>query len=271
MFRRIDHRHHTFWDAPDANEIVRFVLSARDPLEVWQTPRHWQRRLNNKYNAREFARLHGCRVPELYWRGGDVTELNWASLPAHYVIRPTFPVSAGSDVYVMSDGVNLLDGKMYARENLRSALIAARKANPAVEFLFEQFLRSETGQRGIQKDYKLYVFADEVACIQVIRRTGPGLGQARYYDVEWSQMPQVGGAYPQGPAEDPPACLDDMIAQARVLGQSYGIFVRIGFYATDEGAVFGEFTPTPGRDWGFTEYGDRLMVEYWDRFCPGMI
>ena len=53
--------------------------------------------------------------------------------------------------------------------------------------------------------------------------------------------------------------------------QSYKIFIRIDFYATDKGAVFGEVTPTPSLGIGFTPFANKLLTKYWDKFCPGMI
>jgi hypothetical protein len=197
-------------------------------------------------------------------------ELDWASLPKQYVIRSTFGRSCRG-VYVMREGVNLMDRKPYTPGELRAALAVDKQMNPGVEFLFEQFVRSETAGYGIQKDYKLFTFAGEIACIQVTRRSGPNAGTSRTFDVAWKPLPQIDGGYPPGPAEDPPACFEEMLARARVLSQSYGIFVRLDFYATDDGAVFGEFAPTPGNGRGFTDYGDRRMVDFWDRYCPGLI
>jgi hypothetical protein len=51
--------------------------------------------------------------------------------------------------------------------------------------------------------------------------------------------------YPLGEVQRPPKCLSEMIEYARRLSKAYEIFCRIDFYATDKGAVFGEFTPTP--------------------------
>jgi hypothetical protein len=173
----------------------------------------------------------------------------------------------------MSDGVNLMDGKAYTPEQIRNALAADREANPRIEFLFEQFVRSETGEYGLRKDYKLFTFAGEIACVQVIHRVGPNKGSSRYFDLQWNPLRPISALYqpPPGPIDQPPRCLDEMLAHARILSRAYGIFVRLDFYATDAGAVLGEFTPTPGGGRSFTKYGDRLMADYWDRYCPGRI
>ena len=77
--------------------------------------------------------------------------------------------------------------------------------------------------------------------------------------------------YPLGEVQQPPKCLSEMIECARRLSKAYEIFCRIDFYATDKGAVFGEFTPTPAVGNGFTPNGDKLLADYWDRYCKGSI
>lgn len=58
---------------------------------------------------------------------------------------------------------------------------------------------------------------------------------------------------------------------AKRLSNTYEIFTRIDFYATDKAAVFGEFTPTPGAGNDFTPEGDKLLSAYWDNYCNGMV
>ncbi|MEJ7682262.1 MAG: hypothetical protein WKG06_31315 [Segetibacter sp.] len=64
-------------------------MNANDTMEKWKDVKNWQRKLSNKYNSREFARKHSCRVPELYWKGNNYTAIDFDNLPEHYVIRPT--------------------------------------------------------------------------------------------------------------------------------------------------------------------------------------
>jgi hypothetical protein len=62
-----------------------------------------------------------------------------------------------------------------------------------------------------------------------------------------------------------------MLDQAKRLSRAYEIFVRIDFYATDNGAVFGEFTPTPSMGGGPTKFGQKLLMFYWDKYCNSKI
>ncbi|GAA4430049.1 hypothetical protein GCM10023188_16170 [Pontibacter saemangeumensis] len=268
--QRIRHRHTTFWNARDAETVRNSAVSAGDPLEKWRDVEHWQRKLSNKRNSREFARMHGCRVPELYWGGREPEALDFSALPDRYVIRPTIGHSSGL-VFLMDRGVNLMDKKAYSPGTVRGILKEALRQNADLEFLVEEFLRDERGEYRIPDDYKFYTFNGEVASIQVINRLGPAKGFDSCYDEHWNQIPNISTYYPQAETQPPPACLHELLQQAKLLSRSYGIFVRSDFYSTDKGPVFGEFTPTPGLGRTFTPAAEKLFVDYWEKYCPGMI
>lgn len=267
---RIRTRHALFWSSPDAGEVKDLLLSADDPIEQWKDRPNWQRKLSNKFNAREFARMHGCRVAELYWKGRLPETIDFDRLPAQYVIRPTFGHSCKM-VFLMNDGVNMLDKRAYLPEDLKQFMQTQLAKNPRLEFLVEEFLRNEDGEYCIPNDYKFLMFNGEIASIVLINRLGPTEGFQDFYDENWNRMDNLTTIYPNEGYKNPPACLPELIDAARRLSKAYGIFVRIDFYATDKGAVFGEFTPTPSKGHGFTPYGDELLTYYWDTYCNGMI
>jgi hypothetical protein len=267
--QRIKHRHISFWNAPDAEAVRNTPMAASDPLEKWKDAKKWQRKLSNKHNARIFAEMHGCKVPELYWKGREQDKINFDVLPDKFVIRPTIGHSSGL-VFLMDRGENLMDKQTYTQESTRSILGRALKQNHYLEFLVEEFVRDERGKYRIPDDYKFYMFNGEVASIQVINRLGPSEGCTSCYDENWNQIPNVNLYYPQAPYQQPPNCLQEIIDQAKLLSLSYEIFVRIDFYATDKGSIFGEFTPTPFKGKYFTPEAENMFINYWDKYCAGM-
>jgi hypothetical protein len=268
--QRIRHRHKVFWSTPEAEIIRNTVMSACDPIEKWKDVEHWQRKLSNKHNAREFAKMHGCSVPNLYWKGRNLDKLDFSRLPPQYVIRPTIGHSCGM-VFLMKNSLNLMDKQIYSEEALRGVMKEALKQNSYQEFLIEEFLRTEEGEYKIPKDYKFYMFNGQIARIEIINRLGPSEGYTSYYNEDWEQMENIGVKYLKAAFQSPPACLNDLIRQAKVLSKAYEMFIRIDFYATDRGAVFGEFTPTPGLGKCFTPEADKLFADYWDKACNGML
>lgn len=268
--QRIKHRHSTFWKSADAELVRNTSMSRGDSLEQWCDAAHWQRKLSNKYNARLFAEMLNCRVPDLYWKGRNLNDLDFTELPKQYVIRPTIGHSCNM-VFLMNNTFNLMDKNFYSEVELKELLNQALLKNPHQEFLFEEFVRSESGEYKIQNDYKISIFNGELAVIDVINRTSPKTGLSSCYDENWNRVDTMSAYYEEAPTQEPPECLSEMIGFAKKLSKAYQIFVRIDFYATDKGAVFGEFTPTPGRGEGFTPDADKKLLQYWEKFCPGMI
>ena len=267
---RIRKRHQMFWSDPEAELVRNTKMHEGIPLDAWQDVPNWQRRLSNKYNAREFAKLLGCNVADLYWKGRDLSTLDFDSFPSQYVIRPT--IGHGSKgVFIMNDGLNLFDQKRYTTEQIREELQAELDKHLALEFLFEEFVRTESGKYEIPNDFKFLCFNGEVASVAVIDRISPKVGYSYFYDEHWNKMERLHHLYPGKDEPEKPKCFDQMLEQAKILSKAYGIFVRIDFFASVNGAVFCEFTPTPAMGRGFTKYGKRLLLRYWDRYCPEMI
>lgn len=266
----IKKRHKTFWSTVNAETVRNTKMNAIDPIEKWKDVKNWQRKLSNKFNSREFAVKHSCKVPQLYWRGRNSDSIDFDILPDQYVIRPTVGHSSGL-VFLMNCSVNLMDGKTYSSEQIKEILKKALNQNIKLEFLVEEFLRTEDGVYKIPDDFKLYMFNGEVAAIQVINRLGPSKGRTLCYDESWQVMENVNTYYAKGNYQSPPKCLREMVEKAKELSKSYEIFVRIDFYATDKGAVFGEFTPTPFLGSNFTPFADRLFMDYWDKYCNDKI
>lgn len=96
-------------------------------------------------------------MPELYWRGRDYNCIDFDSLPDNFVIRPTIGHSLNG-VFLMNGSVNLMDGKTYLREDIKQVLREALSANEKLEFLIEEFVRTEDGEYKIPDDYKFYMF-----------------------------------------------------------------------------------------------------------------
>jgi hypothetical protein len=263
---RIKNRYRIFWKSKDVDVIKVKILNESDPMEKWKEEKNWQRKLSNKHNSKEFARKHNCKVAELYWKGKNYDTIDFDNLPDQYVIKPIKGHSSRL-VFLMDNGVNLMDGKIYAKEDIKELLAKALNENKTSEFLFEEFLRTENGVYKIPDDYKFYMFNGEVASVQVINRLGPSKGFTTCYNENWQVMENVNTYYPKGEYQNPPASFQEMLQRVKELSKAYEIFVRIDFYATDKGAVFGEFTPTPFRGSYFSLKAEKLFSTYWDRFC----
>ncbi|RYY37990.1 MAG: hypothetical protein EOP46_00515 [Sphingobacteriaceae bacterium] len=268
--KRIKKRHKTFWGVPGAEEFRNMPIQSFGSIDNLQRQPHWQRMLSNKANALQFAAMHGCNVPDIYWQGRDIETINFDALPPQFVIKPTIGHSC-NNVFLMNDGYNLMDKRYYTRDGILIKMKQMLRENTLNEILIEEFLMSEQGEYRIPVDYKVHTFNGEIARIEAIHRTGPCEGTVNVFDSYWDKKENIGKKYINANDITPPKCLQQIIRQAKILSSAYQIYVRIDFYATSKGAVFGEFTPTPGIGVGFTEKANRLFTFYWDEYCNGMI
>lgn len=267
---KIMKRHRIFWEDSNAETIRNTKMSRLHSLAAWKDVPYWQRKLSNKFNAREFAIKNHCQTADLYWKGNKVDEIDFESLPEHYIIRPTIGHNS-NNVFIMNSGFNLFDNKHYTNEEIKHSLKKTLFQQPRVEFLIEEFLKNEAGKHEILTDYKFYCFNGHIASCHVINRLSPKAGYASFYDEQWNKMPTVHVGYPFKEWQEKPACYKDMVNKVKKLSKAYEIFVRIDFYATSKGAVFGEFTPTPSLGNHFTDYGKQLLLNHWETYCKGMI
>ena len=241
--------------------------SREDPLEAWRCCVAWPRTLVNKWNGREFAARHGCRLPELYWRGGELSSPPLAALPDRFVIRPVRGMDKRG-VLVVSHGTELLNDEPLSSRELRSRLSPVRRLLHPVPLLAEELIESEEG--GLPLEVKFHTFGDTVGAIQVVERTGAHSGTFRFYDPAWQPIADPVNTYhPQGKLrESPPPGLETVLAQSAALGKEIGTYVRIDFFAGARGWFFNEFCTVPLLGRRFTPYGDALLGGLWEETVP---
>ena len=221
--------------------------TAATPEDAWRCCEFWQRKVIDKWNAREFVARHGFRVPELYWYGDDPASAPWDTIPDSFAVRP---VRGTHDhgVRVVADGVELLRGEP-----------GPRRGRPR-RHLVEEFARSEEGGHERPVNYKLHTFGGTVAAVKVVERTQDGEARLRYYTSAWEPFDDPMNTYhPQAELRDPPACLDELLACAERLGAALGTYMRIDLFATDRGCMFNEFSCTPLNGLHNTPHCDELF------------
>lgn len=238
--RRLPH----FRDPVTFNEKVNWrILNDRRPLLEWTC---------DKLAMKEGARtIPGLRMPRTLWVGSSVRELEDAELPEHWVLKPNHRTGI---VYFGHGRPDITSLATITSTWLRSAEFedlhewAYSKARPIL--LAEELL----GVPGSPPpDYKFFVFAGQVAAVQVdVGRHS--VHQRRIYLPDWAPLEISSGNYPLAPIEPPPENLEGMLAIAREIGRPFD-FIRVDLYSIDGVTVFGEVTPYAGSGL--------------DRFVPG--
>nr|WP_280177461.1 ATP-grasp fold amidoligase family protein [Microvirga pakistanensis] len=226
-------------------------------------------RLSGKLEGRSFMKDNGFKVPEeigLYPRIEEIPE--FSNLPNKFVLKPSSGYSA-KNVFVISEGVNLLDGKIYNRNSVIDAVnqsYAGREFRG--KFLIEELLINWDQKDGIPLDYKFYCFGERIAFVHVVERnSGVNIKANRHWFMkdDWSDLGfkiQTTQELQKEPLPRP-ACYKELIDTVRTVGRMLNMFMRIDMYATTRGAVFGEFTPTPHGGSGYTKEADQWLGSLW--------
>jgi hypothetical protein len=111
------------------------------------------------------------------------------------------------------------------------------------------------------RDFKIYTFGHRPRLVQVVTRQGPRV-ELSQYSPAWEHLP--GLVRKDGPQYPRPACLSEMLAAATTLSGLFHFPVRVDMYASDNGAVFGEFCLSSGATGYLTQHGDELLGRWWD-------
>ena len=231
----------------------------------------WQKSLSSKLGGREYVKQLGYKVPVLYWRGEDPNDIPaLESLPERFVLKPAEGWSS-NHVYCVVNGHDLLTHKPVTKEAILSELEKDEfQSTKKPEIMIEELLEPERVdvESNIPRDYKFYCFGGQVVMVHVCLRVSEvdaTKNVHHYLDANFKPMPfQVFKGRPLPKKLPPkPDCWNEMMEVVQSIGRELNIFMRIDFFPTRRGAVFGEFTPTPHGGNGYLEEADRYLGTFW--------
>ena len=126
------------------------------------------------------------------------------------------------------------------------------------KYFIEELIVDENGSVP-PRDFKCFVFNGELKVVGVRSKVDGIWGSGFYSYPDWNELELMTTGWR---SSSPPSCLKEM-ADAAVLVASHIDLaaVRVDFYATSKGCVFGELCVTPGcvLNKNFTEHGDKLL------------
>jgi hypothetical protein len=215
------------------------ILKDRRPILEWTCDKLAMKEyVENSQPAKDLD----VRIPRTLWSGADIRDLASVELPEHWVLKPNHrsgQIYFGHGRPDMPTLKRISQRWFYPFEAKNLHEWAYWKARPLI--LAEELL----GIPGSSpSDYKFYVFAGEVAAIQV-DADRHSVHRRRMYLPDWSAIEASSGKLPLLPAEPAPATLDKMIAISSELGRPFD-FIRVDLYSIDGDIFFGELTPYSG-------------------------
>jgi len=226
--------------------------------------------LSAKMAGRIYVEKLGIKLPDLYWSGTEISEIpELDDLPKRVVIKPDKGWSA-NNVWCLIDKVNILDDKEYSTAEIKKILSDDEFVQKQkIVFMAEEFLTPEIDEGNpIPRDYKFYCFGSKIAMLHVVDRVSikdAHLNTHHWFDENLKPMKrQIWKRRPLPDYElELPQCIDEMVEAVKKIGSTLGIYMRIDMYATDKGAVFGEFTPTPQGGKGYSEWAEKYLGSFW--------
>lgn len=222
--------------------------------------------LDDKKNAYKFVDLLDLKRPNT-----DTVISNIKSLPKHpgYAIKPLDGAGARG-VYLINDRTDILDisrsQKLKSIKELEESMTQdlMTKRVEKDEWFTEKIIYENKNQKLIARDLKFYTFYGEVQLVLEIIRY-PELRHC-WWNKEGERI-RV-GKYDEslfkgtGVSQAEIKKVEDLSLEIPVP------FMRIDFLRSDEGLVFGEFTPKPGN---YDEFDHSTDIELGDAFLKAEI
>jgi TupA-like ATPgrasp len=225
----------------------------------------------DKLLMRRYVASLGLRLPQIYADCGSVDEIDFARLPERVVIKPHNSWGAGGAMVIDCER-ELLSGAIVPRSALpnycRETLASAKRAGGPPRIIVEEFVRDYDRRFVIPRDFKIYVAGGRAWVVQVIDRNGPkATWNQSFYSRDWAKFTdKFQTTYMPGLDVQWPPLLPSLISAAELMARDLGAFLRLDFYLTSDGPVFGEITWSPFDGIGFTHYGERYLCDLMDRF-----
>ncbi|WP_198411193.1 ATP-grasp fold amidoligase family protein [Marinimicrobium alkaliphilum] len=224
----------------------------------------------NKLTMRGKVEALGVPLPELYYCDRNIDDLDVLSLPRNFVAKP----HNGADskgVLVVNGDIDKLSGSRIDRNEpgfkmyLRDFVLNATGTSPSTKVMIEEFIVDALYPDMVPLDYKAHCYGGRVIFFQVINRNKDQRSQS-FYSRQWDRLPHVIADYPEGKNIPVPECLNDLVRYADRIASDAQQMLRLDFYVTTKGPMFGEYTTYPAAGRNFTDYGNAISIQSWELF-----
>jgi len=225
-----------------------YLIKAHPATEKWHL-------FKDKLREKTAISQLGCPTARLYKVFETPEELDLSFLPSSYVIKLTFQ-SRGRGIVVVKDGVDQGTQKpvdiVQIREYLSKHLLPPGTNVTHQKVIVEELLEAEIPDTPLL-DIKLFYFAGELLFLQIIdptKRPENRIYPRFHYSSNWQRLPIHKLEAPLNEHMERPACLDEIIQWGNLVASAFfpHTFIRLDFYPTNKGAIFGETTLAPNFD-----------------------
>ncbi|MEZ5166404.1 MAG: ATP-grasp fold amidoligase family protein [Acidimicrobiales bacterium] len=213
---------------------------------------YWE--VNDKLGGYRYVAALGLDHPAVLARHDEIRDVDPGAIPRRFLVKP---VGGSTNRGVF--GLDLEDRpatgaytELLTGRELTWAQVVEEYESHVVEkrisaaLVVEELLRHPRDTAAIPDDFKVYCFYDRAALVMQRHMNATADRTAwrfKFWDREWVDLGPIKFADRCDPDLPPPVHGDAIIEAAERLGAALRLpFVRLDFYDTDRGAVFGEVT-----------------------------
>lgn len=215
-------------------------------------------KLQMKVTARARLGEDRLRIPETFWSGTDLDELDPELLRRDWVLKPNH--SSGEVLFAPATLSELKDRT--------EGWLNVNQADHLGEWAYSQAKRVLILEERIPGpspliDYKVLTFNGEPKVIQVHHGRFGSTHTRTFYDTRWNKLP-VRTTHQENDDIPRPENLEDMLEVARVLAEGWE-FIRLDLYSVAGQVWLGEYSPYPcgGVAHFVPESFDRWLGDQW--------
>jgi FkbM family methyltransferase len=255
-----------------SQDVVNVLKTAPETLSSQQLSRRkYVASLVNKSVMHSYAKENNIPLPRRYTETASFEEIDFGNLPANVVVKPNN--SADSDCVMLFYNNEELFTKTQVASSDRAAFVLnkfkqGRFTNQQTKLIIEEYIEDYDPQYVIPRDFKVYVAGGVAHLIQVIDRNGAkSTWNHSFYDRNWCYVSETfQTTYRPGPIVHSPPLLNELLLLADRIACDIKCFMRLDFFISRRGVIFGEFTSYPFAGLGFTPYGNNFLCQLMDRF-----
>lgn len=223
--------------------------------------------LLNKETCKHYTLSKGIYSPKTYCITSSFHGLKLSDFSSRVVIKPEDGYDS-KGVFVIENGIDLFtlkkipDDLSLFLENEVARYCIAHNKRVIIEELINDVDFKDDPYLKIPRDFKVFAAGGEVFFIAVYNRNAKkGLRSLVEYTANWQRAPRMTTSYLPGVIEKKPKFFDEMIDLAKSISKEFPSVLRLDFYLSEKGPVFGEFTPNPSGGYNLTEVGERTLQQ----------
>ncbi|MEQ8718162.1 MAG: ATP-grasp fold amidoligase family protein [Acidimicrobiales bacterium] len=270
--------HHAVWsDVTEARPSYVYKLHEsrrRNRLVRAMGSAHPMWAVNSKAQGYRFAASLGIEHPRTIATFDDLSALDPSLLGARFLIKPQ-QGSTNRGVFGLvaaPDGGyrDLLSGRALSWDRVhREYRSHVNDGAISAAGMVEELLASSDGSGAIPDDWKVYVFGGR-AVVTMQRRMNATADRSKWrfriWTREWNDLGPVKFVDRLDDTLPAPVHAAEIIDAADRMGDALDLaFVRLDFYDTDRGVVFGEVSPHPGPPEVWHPAVDEMLGRHWER------